>query len=138
MAADRAIDDQRFVAPTEQMAEELVPPVAAAGVGAQKRFHSSDQIRPRRLDHQMKMIRQEDVGVEPASRSWRPPREGFDEVLAIHQKPNMLGERARPQPNRDARFHRGAGGGGVRPEELAAQVPDAADRFSEAGIEFIV
>src|SRR5450756_2285101 len=77
MAADRAIDDQRFVAATEQMAEELVPPVAAAGVGAQKRFHSSDQIRPRRLDHQMKMIRQEDVGMEPASRSWRPPRRGF-------------------------------------------------------------
>jgi hypothetical protein len=30
---------------------------------AQKPFHPSDRIRPRRLDHQMKMIRHEDISV---------------------------------------------------------------------------
>jgi hypothetical protein len=38
IAAARAIDDQRFVAPGEKVAEQFVPPVEPARVGAQKPF----------------------------------------------------------------------------------------------------
>ena len=46
------------------MAEHFVPPIEAAGVSAQKPFHPGDQIGLGRLDHQMKMIRHEDIGVD--------------------------------------------------------------------------
>ncbi len=44
IAVARAVHDQRLVAPAEQVAEQLVPPVEAAGVSAQKPFHPGDQI----------------------------------------------------------------------------------------------
>jgi len=43
--------------------EELMPPVEAGGVSAQKPFHADNPIRLRRLDHEVKVIRHEDKGV---------------------------------------------------------------------------
>ncbi len=84
IAAARAIHQQRFVAATEQMAEELVPPVEAAGVGAQKPFHPGDQIRLRRLDHEVKMIRYEDVGVNLPAGLGASLGKSFNEAMAVH------------------------------------------------------
>ncbi len=50
------------------MAEELVTPVEATRVSAQQPFHPGDQIWLRRLDHPMKMIRREDIGVNLPAR----------------------------------------------------------------------
>jgi hypothetical protein len=65
------------------MTRELVPPVEAAGVGAQKPFHPGDQIRLGRLDHQMKMIRHENVGVNLPVRLGASLGERLDKALAI-------------------------------------------------------
>ena len=67
----------------KEMARELVPPVEAAGVGAQKPFHPGDQIRLGRLDHQMKMIRHENVGVNLPVRLGASLGQRLDKALAI-------------------------------------------------------
>ena len=54
--AARAINDQRLVAAAEEVAKELVPPLEASSIGAEKPFHPSHQRRLRRLDQQMKMV----------------------------------------------------------------------------------
>jgi hypothetical protein len=65
------------------MPEQFVSPVEAAGVSAQKPFYAGDQIRRRRLDHPMKMIRPEDVGVQlPAGLGARLAQR-LDEALPI-------------------------------------------------------
>src|SRR5262249_6221496 len=51
-----AADQQRFVAPAEQMANQLMPPIKPAGVSAQKPFHARDQIGLRCFGNQIKMI----------------------------------------------------------------------------------
>ena len=79
----RSIHDQRLVAPTEQVAEELVPPVEATRVSAQQPFHSGDQIGLRRLDDQMEMIRHEDIGVNLPARLSASLAQRVDEALAI-------------------------------------------------------
>jgi hypothetical protein len=73
IAVTAAVHDQRFVTAAEQVAEEFVPPVEPAGVGAQKPFHARDQVGLRRLDHQMKMIRHQAIRMD------LPP--GFDTSL---------------------------------------------------------
>lgn len=65
------------------MTREPVPPVEAVGIGAQKPFHSGDQIRLRRLDHQMKMIRHKDIGVNLPVRLCARLGEGLDKALAV-------------------------------------------------------
>ena len=65
------------------MTEQLVPPFEPAGVGAQKPFHSRDQIGLGRLDDQMKMIRHEHVGVDLPAGLGARLAQGFDKTLAI-------------------------------------------------------
>ena len=50
------------------MAEHLVPSVKPAGVSAQKPFHAGDQIRLGCLDHEMKMIRHENISMNLSKR----------------------------------------------------------------------
>ena len=50
------------------MPKQFVPSIEARGKDAQKPFHPGHQIRLRRLDHQMKIIRHEDVGVNLPAR----------------------------------------------------------------------
>jgi len=83
ITAARSIHDQRLVAPTEQVAEELVPPVEATRLSAQQPFHPGDQIGQRRLDDPMKMIRHEDIGVNLQARLSGSLAQRFDEALAI-------------------------------------------------------
>ena len=83
ITATRSVHDQRLVAPGEQVAEELVPPVEATRVSAQQPFHSGDQIGLRRLDDQMKMIRHEDIGVNLPARLGANLAQRVDEALAI-------------------------------------------------------
>jgi hypothetical protein len=83
IAAARAIHDQRFVATGEQVPEQLVPPVEAAGGGAQQPLHPGDQIRLRRLDHEVKMIGHEHVGVNLPARLGARLAQRLDETLVI-------------------------------------------------------
>jgi hypothetical protein len=79
----RTIHDERLVAAGEQVAEQLVPPVEADGLGAQQPFHPRDQIRLRCLDDPMKMIGHEDIGVNlPACRG-ASLAQRLDEALVI-------------------------------------------------------
>ena len=77
------------------MAEHLVPPVEPAGVSAQKLFHASDQVRLRRLDHEMKMIRHEDIGMNLPARLGACLSQGLEEPLPI---PVILEDRLAPVP----------------------------------------
>ncbi len=72
------------------MAEELVTPVEAARVSVQQPFHSGDQVWLRRLDHHMKMIRHEDIGVNLPTRLGTSLAQRVDEALSIriiHEDP---------------------------------------------------
>ena len=79
----RSVHDQRLVAPREQVAEELVTPVEATRLSAQQPFHPSNQIGLRRLDHPMKMIRHEDIGVNLPARLGANLAQRLNEALAI-------------------------------------------------------
>jgi len=63
VAIAAAVYDQRFVSPAEQMSNQFVPPVEAAGVRAQELLHAGDEVRERCFEHQMKMIFHEAVGM---------------------------------------------------------------------------
>ena len=65
------------------MAEELVTPVEATRVSAQQPFHPGDQVGLRRLDHHMKMIRHEDIGLNLPSRLGASLAQRVNEALAI-------------------------------------------------------
>ena len=72
------------------MAEELVTPVEATRVSAQQPFHPGNQIGLRRLDHNMEMIRHEDIGVNLPARLSASLAQRVDEALAIriiHEDP---------------------------------------------------
>ncbi|MCG3776134.1 MAG: hypothetical protein JW395_2983 [Nitrospira sp.] len=72
------------------MAEEIVTPVEATRVSAQQPFHPGDQIWLRRLDHPMKMIRHEDIGVNLPARLGANLAQRVNEALAIriiHEDP---------------------------------------------------
>ena len=56
IAAAAAIDNERLVAAAKEVAKLLVPAVEATGVGPQQPFHADNQIRLRRLNHQVKVI----------------------------------------------------------------------------------
>src|SRR5436190_6131416 len=58
VASAAPVDDQGFVAATEQVPESPVPPVESCGVDAQKPLHSS---------HQMKMIAHQIIGMDLTS-----------------------------------------------------------------------
>jgi hypothetical protein len=77
------------------VAEQFVPPVETAGVSAQQPFHPGDQIRLRRLDHQMEMIRHENVGVNLPARLRASLAQRLDEPLAIRV---VLEDRLPPIP----------------------------------------
>ena len=83
ITAARSVHDQRLVAPREQVAEELVTPVESTRVSAQQPFHPGDQIWLRRLDHDMKMIRHEDIGVNLPAGLSASLAQRVDETLAI-------------------------------------------------------
>ena len=83
ITAALSVHDQRLIAPGEQVAEELVTPVEATRAGAQQPFHPDDQIGLRRLDHPMKMIRHEDIGVNLPARLGANLAQRLNEALAI-------------------------------------------------------
>ena len=58
-------------------------PVEATRVSAQQPFHSGDPIGLRRLDHPMKMIRHEDIGVNLPTRLGASLAQRLNEALAI-------------------------------------------------------
>ena len=64
VATAAPIDDQGFVAATEQAPESPVPPVEPRGVSAQEPLHSGHQIGLRRFRHQMKMIAHQTIGMD--------------------------------------------------------------------------
>jgi hypothetical protein len=90
VTAARSVHDQGLVAPGEQVAEELVPPVEATRVSAQQPFHPCNQVGLRRLDHHMKMIRHEDIGMNLPARLGANLAQRLNEAPAIriiHEDP---------------------------------------------------
>jgi hypothetical protein len=83
ITAARSVHDQRIGAPGEQVAEELGPPVEATRVSAQQLSHPVDPIGLPRLEHPMKMIRPEDIGVNLPARLGANLAQRLDEALAI-------------------------------------------------------
>ncbi len=68
------------------MAEKLGPPVAATRVSSQQPFHPGDPIGLRRLNHPMKMIRPEDIGVNLPARLGANLAQRLSEALAIRSR----------------------------------------------------
>ena len=83
VARGAAIDDQGLVTAAEEVAEEFVAAVEAAGVGAQEPFRAGNKVATGRLDDQMKMIGHEAPGVELPAGLLAGFIEGFQEELAI-------------------------------------------------------
>ena len=79
----RAIDEQRLIATGKEVTKQFVPPVESVGVGAQKPFHARDQIRLRRLDDQVKMIRHQDIGKDLPTGLGARLGQRQDEAIAI-------------------------------------------------------
>ncbi len=65
------------------MAEDLGPPVEATRVSTQQPFHLGDPIGLRLLDHPMKRIRPEDIGVNLPVRLGANLAQRLDEALTI-------------------------------------------------------
>ncbi len=64
VAAATLVDDERLVAPAEQMAEEFMPTIEATSISPEEPFHARDEIGLRRLSDEMEMIFHETKGVE--------------------------------------------------------------------------
>ena len=58
-----ALDQQRFVAPAEHVAEQLVSVIEPEGVGAQEPTHPRHQVRLGRFHHQMKVVAHQAIGM---------------------------------------------------------------------------
>lgn len=78
-----AIDEERFVASAEDVAEKFVAVVEPNGVGAEKPAHAFDEIRLGRFGHQVKMISHEAICVKLPAGFLAGFSEGFKEILAI-------------------------------------------------------
>jgi len=83
IAAAAAVHDQSLVTSAEQMPEELVPAIEAAGVRAQKPFHAGHQIPQRRLNHEMKMVAHQAKGMNLPARLGASLAEGGQKKLPI-------------------------------------------------------
>src|SRR5438093_4956783 len=79
----RTVYDQGLVAAAEQMAEQLVAEVEPSRVSAQKPFHARNQVRLGRLEHQVKMIRHEAIGMNLPARLAARLAQGLDNPLAV-------------------------------------------------------
>ena len=81
VAITAPINDQRFIAATEQMSESAVPPVEARGVGAEEPLHSGYQIGLGCFHHEMKMIAHQTIGMHQPAGLEAGRREGFKEAF---------------------------------------------------------
>ena len=83
VAATAFVDDERFVASAEKVAEEFMASVEAAGVGAEEPFHAGDEIGLGRFGDEMKMIAHEAPGVELPAGFFAGLTEGIEKTAAI-------------------------------------------------------
>ena len=83
VAVAAAINHEGLVASAQEMAEEFVPPVEAAAVGAQKPFHAGHQIGQRGVEHQMKMIVHETIRMDLPGGFGASLGERSDEAAAV-------------------------------------------------------
>src|SRR5579862_6309167 len=74
------VDQQRFITPAKKMARKLVPAIKSSGVSSQEPFHASGQVGFRRLDHQMKMISHQTIGMDLPARFGAGFGQGRDEL----------------------------------------------------------
>ncbi len=68
VTSSASIDDERFVASAEKMANLLVAMVETAGVSAEHPFHAGHQVGLRRFHNQMEMIIHQAVSVNAPTR----------------------------------------------------------------------
>ena len=77
------IDDQRFVAASEQLAGPPVPPVEPRGISAHEPLHSGHEIGLGCFQHEMVMIAHQTIGMHlPAGLEANFPK-GFKEPFPI-------------------------------------------------------
>src|ERR1043166_166478 len=83
VAIAASIDDLGFITAAEQMAEELMAPIEAAGINSQQPCHARHQVGLGRLDDQMKMIAHQAPGVDAPTGSGTSLIQALQEKLAV-------------------------------------------------------
>ena len=79
-----ALHQQHLITSAEHVPEELVPVVEADRVGAQQPAHARHQVGLRRLDHQMKVIPHQAIGMDLKPRLLTGLGQGLQKILPIH------------------------------------------------------
>ena len=78
------IDEQRFVAPAEHMAEKLVPMVQPNRIGAQEPGHAGHQVGIGGFDDQMKMVAHQAKGMHLEAGFLTGFRQGLEIILPVY------------------------------------------------------
>ena len=84
VAVAATLDQQGFVASAKNVAEELLAMIQADGVGAQKPAHAGHPIRVGRLQHQMKMVAHQAIGMDLPFGLLAGLSQGLEKVQAVH------------------------------------------------------
>ena len=77
------VDDLRLVAASEKVSPLPVPTIETLRVGSQHPAHSGHEVRLRRLQHQMKMVAHETIGVHLPPGLRASLAEGSEERLPV-------------------------------------------------------
>ena len=78
-----AVHNQRLVSPTEEMTENLVPPIVPTGVNAQQPFHPFHQVAIRCFEDQVKVVRHQTEAVNLPGGLLASLRQRRQEQLAV-------------------------------------------------------
>src|SRR5712691_2093020 len=77
------VNDDRFIAALEKMAEYFVAAIVSLGVSALQPFHPGDQVSLGCLDKQMVMITHEHIGMDAPAGPLAGFLQSFQEAFAI-------------------------------------------------------
>jgi hypothetical protein len=78
------LDEDGFVTPTENVAEEFVAMVEANGVGAQEPAHALHEIGVWRLDDSVKVVGHEAIGMDLKAGFFAGFGKGLEEIVTVH------------------------------------------------------
>lgn len=78
-----AIDNERFVAAAEEVAEIAVPAIESGGVGAQQPFHARHEVGARSFHHEMKVVAHQTISVHLPAGFLASFTQGFEKALAV-------------------------------------------------------
>ena len=84
VARAAAIHHQGFIATAENMPKSLVPGIESQRIGTQQPTHARHQIPVGRLNHQVKMIAHQTVGMNLKTALLARLRQRLDKFLPVH------------------------------------------------------